>query len=314
MKSLFLAITFLMGAVSTAADSEKKAQGVLQYKVTGAKYASAHVQNATRAQLVLNYDKAEVSLNIKVAFNCPDGRVCAQVMPVPVQVELPIISIDTDMCGIRTVLAELDNRPADGELQQIKIVDPSQITCRTFVAVQPKATYITSYYDRLDGQTVTNKSTMLLSLQAVKGGNLETQGLLEISLAPPILVKYVLNSGFSPNPTIQTLYVDKVGRVVNTVKVLRTGQVKTTVVAELTADGLKNLKDTVASVPVDAKLVDANEGEPRCTDAPSSAISVRVENQDVVVFQRAGCHNFSVETSSAYELRDLMQGLLSLTR
>lgn len=314
MKNLFLAITLLIGAVSTAAEAEKKAQGVLQYNVTGAKYASVHVQNASRAQLVLNFDKAEVSLNIKVAFNCPDGRVCAQVMPVPVQVELPIVSIVTDMCGIRTVTAEFDNRVADGELQQIKVTDPSQMTCRTFVAVQPKATYVTSYFDRLDGKTVTNKSTMLLSLQAVKGGNLETQSFLETSLAPPVLVKYVISSGFSRNPTVQTLYVDKIGRVVNSVKVLRTGEVKTATVAELTAEGLKNLQDTVNNITADAKLVDANDGEPRCTDAPSSAISVRVENRDVVVFSRAGCHNYSVETSAAYELRNLMQGLLSLTR
>lgn len=187
MKNLFLTITFLIGAISTAAESAKKAQGVLQYKVTEAKYAFVHVQNATRAQLILNYDNLEVSLNIKVAFHCPDGRICAQVMPVPIQVELPIIDIETDMCGIRTVTAMLDGRPADGELQQIKIIDPSKMTCRTFVAVQPKATYVTSFYDRLDGKTVTNKSTMLLALQAVNGDHLELDGPLETSLAPAVL-------------------------------------------------------------------------------------------------------------------------------
>ena len=315
MKNLFLAITLLIGAFSIAAEpaSAPKAQGVLQYKVTEAKYASVHVQNATRAELVLNYDKLEVSLNIKVAFHCPDGRICAQVMPVPVQIELPIVGIETDMCGIRTVTAMLDDRPADGELQQIKIIDPSKMTCRTFVAVQPKATYVTSFYDRLDGKTVTNKSTMLLSLQAVKGENLESVSMLESSLAPAILVKYVIGSGFSPNPTLQTLYVDQIGRVVNTVKVLRTGQVKTTVLAELTADGLKNLNEKINDIPADAKMVDANEGEPSCMDAPTSTISVRVQNRDVAVFQRTGCHNLINETSSAYELRDMMFGFISLS-
>ena len=312
MKNIFLAITFLIGAVSIAAESAKKAQGVLQYKVTEAKYANVHVQNATRAQLILNYDKLEVSLNIKVAFNCPDGRICAQVMPVPVQIDLPIVAVQTDMCGIRTVTALLDGRPADGMLQQIKIIDPSRMTCRTFVAVQPKATYVTSYYDRLDGKTVTNQSTMLLALQVIKGGSLESDVILETSMAPAILVKYVLNSGFSPNPTIQTLYVDQIGRVVNSVKVVRTGEVKTTVLAELTAEGLNNLLEKINSIEADAKMVDANKGEPRCTDAPSSTISVRVENRDVAIFQRAGCHNLINETSSAYELRDMMFGFISL--
>ena len=154
---------------------------------------------------------------------------------------------------------------------------------------------------------------MLLSLQPVKVGNLENESILETSLAPAILIKYVINSGFSPNPTIQTVYVDQIGRVVNTVKVLRTGQVKTAMLAELTADGLKSLNEKINSIPADAILVDANEGEPRCTDAPSSTISVRLKGQDVPVFQRAGCHNLAVETGRANELRDIMFGLISLT-
>lgn len=313
MKNLFLAITFLIGAFSTAAESVKKPQGVLQYKITEAKYASVPTQNATRAQLILNYDRLEVSLNIKVAFHCPDGRICAQLMPIPVQVDLPIVSVQTDLCGIRTVIALLDDRPEDGMLQQIKIIDPSKTTCRTFIAVQPKATYVTSFYDRIDGKTVTNQSTMLLALQAVKGGSLESGGILETSLAPAILAKYVIASGFSPNPTIQTLYVDQIGRVVNSVKVVRTGQVKTTVLAELTADGLKNLNAKINSIEAEAKMVDANEGEPSCMDAPTSTISVRVKNKDVAVFQRTGCHNLIVETSAAYDLRDMMFGFISLS-
>lgn len=174
MKNLFLAVTFLIGAVSTASESVKRPQGVLQYKITEAKYASVHVQNATRAQLVLNYDLSEVSLNIKVAFHCPDGRICAQVMPVPVQVHLPIVSVHTDLCGIRTVTAMLDDRLVDGMLQQIRITDPSKMTCRTFIAVHPKATYVTSFYDRNDGKTVTNQSTMILALQAVPNPTLQT--------------------------------------------------------------------------------------------------------------------------------------------
>lgn len=172
MKSLLLAITFLLGMVTSAAEFAQKAQGVLEYKVTQARYASVHVQNASRASLVLNYDKSEVFLNIEVAFHCPDGRICAQVMPVSIQVALPIISIKTDNCGIRTVTAQLDRRASDGDLQQIKISDPSEMTCRTFVAVQPKATYTTIYVDRFDGNTITDQSTMLLALKSI---NITTQ-------------------------------------------------------------------------------------------------------------------------------------------
>lgn len=311
MKKFLFGFGLLVNSVSFAALPSEKAQGVLEYKVTEATYSSVHVQNATRAQLTLNYDKSEVSLNIDVAFHCPDGRICAQVMPVPVQIELPIVSVKTDGCGVRTVTAQLDQRPADGTLQQIKISDPSEMTCR-IAGVVPKATYTTSFVDRRDGKTVVNQSKMLLALKTLPGGSNELD-VLETSLAPAIVIEYVAGSGFSPNPTLQTLYVDKIGRVINSVKVLRSGRVTTTLLAQLSPEALKNLLGQIATVPADAKLVDENENEPRCMDAPGSSIIVKVQNRDVTVYQRSGCHTLSIQEGNAYQLRDIMMGFASLT-
>lgn len=172
MKKFLFGFGLLVNAVSFAALPSEKAQGVLEYKVTEATYSSGHVQNATRAQLILNYDKAEVSLNIDVAFHCPDGRICAQIMPVSMRIELPVISVITDGCGVRTVTAQLDQRPTDGTLQQIKISDPSEMNCK-IGGVVPKATYTTFYVELHNGKTVVNQSKMLLALKTVRGGSNE---------------------------------------------------------------------------------------------------------------------------------------------
>ena len=312
MENLFFAGIFFLSIYSFG-DNQKSSQGIVEYKVTQATYSSVHVQNATRAQLILNFDKSEVELNIQVAFRCPEGRICAQVMPVPVSVELPIVSVKTDSCGVRVVEAQLDNRSADGELQNIEIVDPSHITCETLGLISPKATYTTSYTDHRNGQTVVNQSKMLLSLEFVRGSQKTKLEENESALSSAVLVKYVIGSGFSPNPREQTLSVDKSGRVINTIKNLRNAQVTTTQLAQFSLEGLKNLNDKIAAVPLDLKLVDENEGEPKCLDAPSSSIIVSTENREVVIAQRASCHNFVAQISSTYDLRDLMLGLVSLT-
>lgn len=309
MKNIIFAATMLITAVSFA--KTVKPSGIVEYKVKEATYSSEHVQNATRAKLVLNYDKSTLALSIQVAFHCPEGRICAQVMPVPVQIELPIVAVTNDGCGIRSVTAKLDKRPADGSLQLIRVTDTSNMLCK--ILVEPTATYITSYYDRANGKIVTDESKMLLALIVKAAGIAAATDVLEMSLAPAILIKYVIGSGFSPNPTLKTLYVDRVGRVIDSVKILHTGKVKLTQVAQLSADALQNLNDKIATIPADAKLIDADEGEPRCTDAPTSTIAVVVQGKDVPVFERSGCHNLAVEEGDAHRLTDIMKGFLNLT-
>lgn len=309
MKNIIFAATMLITAIGLA--KTVKPSGVVEYKVKEATYSSEHVQNATRAKLVLNYDKSTLALSIQVAFHCPEGRICAQVMPMPVQVELPIVSVTNDGCGIRSVTAKLDKRPADGSLQLIRVTDTSNMICKMFV--EPTATYLTSYYDRLNGKIVTDESKMVLALEVKAAGIDAATDVLEMSLAPVILIKYVIGSGFSPNPTLKTLYVDSVGRVIDSVKIIRTGKANVTQVAQLSPEALQSLNDKIATIPADAKLIDADEGEPHCSDAPTSIISVVVQGKNVPVFERSGCHNLAVEEVDARRLTDIMQGFLNLT-
>ena len=131
MKSLLFIVLSL---TSTLGFAKADLAGVLEFKIAQAQYSSEHVQNAGEATLKLDYNQKQVSLKIERRFFCPEGRACAMVMPVPLIVELPIVSVKADNCGILTVVAKKDSRPADGSLEVITVTDPSRMTCKTFVA------------------------------------------------------------------------------------------------------------------------------------------------------------------------------------
>lgn len=70
-------------------------------------------------------------------FRCPPNAYCAQVMPAPVIVTLPIIEVGTDECGSKVVTAVRDMRPADGGLEKLVIRDNTQAHCPTLIALAP---------------------------------------------------------------------------------------------------------------------------------------------------------------------------------
>lgn len=162
MKLLFFTTLLLMSLLATAGTNTPLA--VKNFKITSANYDPAHIVRAGEGTLTVDYTAAVVRLEIVRSMFCPANKMCAQVMPMPLSVELPIKSMQTDSCGIHHVVAAVDQRPVDGDLQQLSVDDPTDITCQTFVAVIPQAQFLTSFYDRINGGVVKNVSTMQLEL------------------------------------------------------------------------------------------------------------------------------------------------------
>lgn len=307
MKALLL-VTSLILAV--AAEARVQAMDVLQFDIKSADFSTSHIRNAGPGSLTLDYKNSTVKLFVaQNHMPCPAGMMCAAVMPAPLMVELPIVSITKDSCGIKHVVASRDSRPVDGALQQITVSDPtSGMTCMTLVAVEPQATYETRYFNRMNGSEIVNKSEMTLSLIVKQDANLET------SLAPAILIKLQQNTGFAPVPFTKTLYVDVTGRVISSTQNFRSDKAVVVNIATLSAEALKNLNELVSGIEVNAELVDANQGEPMCMDAPTTEVSIVVNAKDVVVNRLAGCHKFSVQDYRAERLTQLMEGLANLQK
>lgn len=177
MKSLvFTAIGMTLLAQTALATSiliPQRDTRVIQYNVLakGSKVVSEHLKgDLSGGTAQVDYAANTVSLKLAGKSNCPKGMRCSQQLRV-LSVDLPIVSRKTDKCGIVTLTASEDQRPADGMLQQVTIEDYSNTTCRYFAPYIGNATYLTSYVDRMQGSTVTNKSTMKIEITSVQDGD-----------------------------------------------------------------------------------------------------------------------------------------------
>lgn len=160
MKFVIVTIAALI-SLSAKADIPMPAAIKLQhFGVKSSKIDPAHSKRPGQVELSINHAAQIVKLQIENRFYCPEGRVCAMVMPQPTLVELPIVSTKEDGCGVKTIIAKEDQRPVDGGLSEIKIQDTTSMKCRMFL--ESKASYVTAHYDRMEGKQIVNKSTFVL--------------------------------------------------------------------------------------------------------------------------------------------------------
>ncbi len=108
----------------------------------GEKFNSGSIQ--------LNLAMKTVTLTLIREFHCPKGNYCAQVMPAPVFITLPVKSVSFDSCGSKLITAIEDARPVDGIYQSLEISDNSSNKCETLMPLAPvTAVYETEFYTRV---------------------------------------------------------------------------------------------------------------------------------------------------------------------
>lgn len=162
-----LQIALLSTLIASALTAQAKTTSVVRVFETKNHKVEQHIpQGVLSGEIQVNYGLKTVQMTLQPSMPaCPVGMFCAQVMPQPMVVELPIVSIQRDNCGILEVTALRDRRPVDGQLRKIKLYDASNVTCMFFVAYVQKATYETQYYSRVDGKEVVALSTMDIQLK-----------------------------------------------------------------------------------------------------------------------------------------------------
>ena len=101
------------------------------------------------ASIEINYPQHRATLKLLRKFSCPSGLICAQVMPQPIVIALPIQEMTKDDCGSRMFEAAQDLRRVDGALQTISIRDNTANHCPSFVArPATEVIYKTDYIGR----------------------------------------------------------------------------------------------------------------------------------------------------------------------
>lgn len=142
MKLVSLALMTLIGA-SAQAESLLTVLPIQKYEAAFAEIDPAHVAHPGKSTLDINYNTQTVTLKVEREWYCPPNAACALVMPEPLVVELPIVSVEEKECGIKEITAAVDQRPVDLNLVEIKVQDISQTTCMYFRQLQSEATYVT---------------------------------------------------------------------------------------------------------------------------------------------------------------------------
>lgn len=105
------------------------------------------LQGVTNGNISVDFRSQTITLAAYRPFYCPPHLVCAQVMPAPVVITLPITNRFVDECGSITYTAEKDQRPVDGALQQLLVIDNTDNRCPTFQALAPtEVQYHTEIY------------------------------------------------------------------------------------------------------------------------------------------------------------------------
>lgn len=160
---IFLAVLASALFLST---SSLAVTGTRYFDVTDAKFDPLHnLSLASTAKVFVDYDQDQVSFIVQPPMpQCLKGMLCVQMMPVPFVTELPIVSIETNECGLRTVVALKDERGEGGSYEKLRLLDSSDVSCGVYADVIQKASYETKFFSEEQIQEIETQSTMNLIL------------------------------------------------------------------------------------------------------------------------------------------------------
>jgi hypothetical protein len=120
----------------------------------------APIGKAVGGSIELDVPNKTATLRIELAVECKAGEMCPHIVPAPIEVTLPIVSVKVDGCGTKMIIAKQDERPLDGALHLLTIEDNTTNICPHFVMMSPTVVvYQTEIFDRRSGKAVKTMTT-----------------------------------------------------------------------------------------------------------------------------------------------------------
>lgn len=116
-----------------------------------------YADNIESGSIEVNYAKKTAELVLYRKSMCRPDMICIALVPPPMIIQLPIISVNKDGCGSKVIIAKKDMRPVDGALNELEIMDNSHRICRDLRA-PTEITHLSSFFNRINGFTETNES------------------------------------------------------------------------------------------------------------------------------------------------------------
>lgn len=270
MKAIFF--TVLLASLSGFAANP-------EFEIVESKLAPSH-QLTGEGSIKLDYQNQTARLYVDRNV-CPPGMYCTMEMRPPMIITLPIVSVEVGNCNIKTVIAREDQRPVDGMLKQLTVVDFSENTCPTFAKIIGDAEYLTTVYNSYQGMEVTEVSTMKTKL---------------VRHEAAVLLEKNVNVAFAPESyrgtySLQILADGSVRRVDNH------GQIEE--LPSLLDHHLVRIQKLIRNLG-SVKLIKGSG--PECMDAPFENIVAHKNSKNVELWQRMNCQETKTNNSNAQSL------------
>lgn len=130
------ALVVLAGFLATSAearslhpDTFKKTSQLIEFDLP------KNMHELLPSVLTIDSVKKTATLILNPRPFCPPGHFCAAVMPQPIVYTLPIVDSKQDNCRVTRYVARKDQRPVDGSLEQLLIIDRTNSICESMADV-----------------------------------------------------------------------------------------------------------------------------------------------------------------------------------
>jgi hypothetical protein len=112
------------------------------FQMDGSSTMLKNVRAGYLQMLLTDKGTPTMALTMYRPFFCPPGKMCAMVMPLPLTVQVPVLDIQTNQCGITTYSGLADMPDHSGAVQKLTVTDNTSNTCPTLVALpETEVTY-----------------------------------------------------------------------------------------------------------------------------------------------------------------------------
>ena len=141
MKNALNAIALLAFiTLTSAAHAETEnytVSGLLVSEITEMNLEPAHFGSSSfqAGKIILDRAMLTITLTLKRAMVCPEHQLCAQVMPLPVRITLPIMSVEKNGCGATVYTAHTEINESTRTVQTLQITDNAHQYCNTLIPV-----------------------------------------------------------------------------------------------------------------------------------------------------------------------------------
>ncbi len=132
MKKLVLALTLLVaGTQAHALRHAPTYQGMLNkfFLQVGTDLSKKDI---TSGYVKVDTKNSQITVILQPAFHCPNGAICAMVMPQAITLQVPIIDVKKGGCGDIIYKGEMNMLPVDGALIEITVIDNKNNFCELY--------------------------------------------------------------------------------------------------------------------------------------------------------------------------------------